>query len=268
MRLSEVLSKKPSKSYVQVDSFLQNKKGIAGQSVKISVGNVALNYYCEECEDLRTFSSKDKLEAIFVNKNTISIDCVLLCSGCRKAIPVWFIIESNNDITSQAPKVRILKKSENNIQIRETNNNYYNKYVELLNKAEQAFNENLGAGAMVYLRKVFEKVTVDTAKAIHLQYSQYKNGNPKNFYQLLEQVDEKCSIIPREFSKDRYKLFRELSDIVHGENNEENGIKKFEPLYRLVVGIVENVKNHEEIMESIEKLQWNMSGGKENEQIR
>ena len=98
MRLSDVLSKKPSKNYVQIDSFLQNKKGVAGQSVKISVGNIALNYYCQECEDLRTFSSKDKLEAIFVNKNTISIDCVLLCAVCRKAIPLWFLIESNNDI--------------------------------------------------------------------------------------------------------------------------------------------------------------------------
>ena len=63
------------------------------------------------------------------------------------------------------------------------------------------------------------------------------------------------------FSRDGYKLFRELSNIVHGENNEEDGIKKFEPLYRLVVGIVENVKNHEEIMESLQKLQWNVSGG-------
>lgn len=52
-----------------------------------------------------------------------------------------------------------------------------------------------------------------------------------------------------------------MSNIVHGENNEEDGIKKFEPLYRLVVGIVENVKNHEEIMESLQKLQWNVSGG-------
>ena len=260
MRLSDVLSKKPSKNYVQIDSFLQNKKGVAGQSVKISVGNIALNYYCQECEDLRTFSSKDKLEAIFVNKNTISIDCVLLCAVCRKAIPLWFLIESNNDITGQAPRVRILKKSEKNIQIEETNNKYYNKYVELLNKAEQAFNEDLGAGAIVYLRKVFEKITVDSANAINVEYDKYENGNPKNFLNLLKKVDEKCSIIPREFSRDGYKLFRELSNIVHGENNEEDGIKKFEPLYRLVVGIVENVKNHEEIMESLQKLQWNVSG--------
>ena len=43
-----------------------------------------------------------------------------------------------------------------------------------------------------------------------------------------KKVDEKSSIIPREFSKDGYKLFRELSDIVHGESNEKEGITKFE----------------------------------------
>ena len=261
MRLSDILSKKPSKNYVQIDSFLQNKKGVSGQSAKISVGNVALNYYCKRCEDLRTFSSKGNLEAIFVDKHTVSIDCVLLCSVCKKAIPVWFLVESKNDITGQVPEIRILKKSERNIEIEKTSNDYYNGYVELLNKAEQAFNENLGAGAMVYLRKVFERVTVDTANAMDIQYDKYTNGNPKNFSMLLKKVDEKSSIIPREFSKDGYKLFRELSDIVHGESNEKEGITKFEPLYRLVVGIVENVKNHEEIMESLQKLQWNVSGG-------
>lgn len=264
MRLSEILSKKPSKQYVQIDGFLQNKKGSIGQSVKISIGQIALNYYCQDCEDLRTFFSKGNLEAIFVNRNLISIDSVLTCAGCGKGIPVWFLVESNNDITGQAPEVRILKKTEKNIQIEETNNYHYNKYIELLNKAEQAFNENLGSGSIVYLRKVFEKITVDSANAINIEYDKYENGNPKNFSQLLKMVDEKSSIIPREFSSNGYKLFRELSNIVHGDCDEAEGINKFEPLYRLVVGIVENVKNHKEIMDSIEKLQWNISGGEKN----
>ena len=191
-----------------------------------------------------------------MDKKVISIDCILTCTVCGNSIPIWFLIECKDDITGQAPKVRILKKSEENMQIEETNNEYYNKYIELLNKAELAFNENLGAGAIVYLRKAFEKVTMDSAEAVKIEYDKYKNGNPKNFQQLLEKVDKKCSIIPREFTANGYKLFRELSDIVHGDNNEEDGIDKFEPLYRLVVGIIENIKNHKEIMESIKKLNW------------
>lgn len=256
MRLSDVLSRKPTKEYIQVDGFLQNKKGIAGQSAGITVGKVALNYFCKNCDDLRTFSSKNKIDVLFVDKKVISIDCILTCTVCGNSIPIWFLIECKDDITGQAPKVRILKKSEENIQIEETNNEYYNKYIELLNKAELAFNENLGAGAIVYLRKAFEKVTMDSAEAVKIEYDKYKNGNPKNFQQLLEKVDKKCSIIPREFTANGYKLFRELSDIVHGDNNEEDGIDKFEPLYRLVVGIIENIKNHKEIMESIKKLNW------------
>ena len=256
MRLSDVLSRKPTKEYIQVDGFLQNKKGIAGQSVGITVGKVALNYFCKNCDDLRTFSSKNKIDVLFVDKKVISIDCILTCTVCGNSIPIWFLIECKDDITGQAPKVRILKKSEENIKIEETNNEYYNKYIELLNKAELAFNENLGAGAIVYLRKAFEKVTMDSAEAVKIEYDKYKNGNPKNFQQLLEKVDKKCSIIPREFTANGYKLFRELSDIVHGDNNEEDGIDKFEPLYRLVVGIIENIKNHKEIMESIKKLNW------------
>lgn len=241
--------------YKLMDSY-KIKKGIAGQSVGITVGKVALNYFCKNCEDLRTFSSKNKIDVLFVDKKVISIDCILTCTVCGNSIPIWFLIECKDDITGQAPKVRILKKSEENIQIEETNNEYYNKYIELLNKAELAFNENLGAGAIVYLRKAFEKVTMDSAEAVKIEYDKYKNGNPKNFQQLLEKVDKKCSIIPREFMANGYKLFRELSDIVHGDNNEEDGIDKFEQLYRLVVGIIENIKNHKEIMESIKKLNW------------
>lgn len=107
MRLSDVLSKPPAKEYVQIDAFLQNKAGKVGQKVDISTGTVALNYFCVSCGDIRTFWSSPKLTCIFVNKNLISVDCVLTC-GCGTSIPVWFLIESKNDITGQAPAIRIL----------------------------------------------------------------------------------------------------------------------------------------------------------------
>ena len=60
---------------------------------------------------------------------------------------------------------------------------------------------------MYICRKIFEKITVKTAKAVDIEYAQYEGGNPKNFSELLKKVDEKCSIIPKEFSANGYKLF-------------------------------------------------------------
>ena len=80
MRLSSVLSKPPKPLFEPVDGFLMGKQGNLGQKVDLDVVTVALNYYCETCDDLRTFYSKGKLTCIFVNKNMVSIDCVLACA--------------------------------------------------------------------------------------------------------------------------------------------------------------------------------------------
>lgn len=55
MRLSDVLSKPPNKEYAQIDAFLSNRAGKTGQKVDISVGRIALNYFCASCDDIRTF---------------------------------------------------------------------------------------------------------------------------------------------------------------------------------------------------------------------
>lgn len=260
MRLSDVLSKPSNKEYVQVDAFLQNKVGKAGQKVDISTGSVALNYFCVSCEDIRTFWSSPKLTCIFVSKNLISVDCVLTC-GCGSSIPVWFLIESKNDITGQAPAIRILKKSVKLSDTVRINDNRYGEFSILLDNAMQAYTDGLGAGAIVYLRKIFEKITVQTAQAVGIQYKQYEGGNPRNFSDLLKEVNEKCSIIPREFSANGYRLFRELSGVVHGEYDEEAGLKNFEALHRLVIGILENVINHKELMNTTAMLGWNEERG-------
>lgn len=260
MRLSEVLSKPPNKEYVQIDAFLQNKVGKASQKVDISVGSVALNFFCVSCEDTRTFWSSPKLTCIFVNKNIISIDCVLTCM-CGSSIPACFLIESKNDITGQAPALRILKKSVKLSDMVRINDNRYGEFTPLLDKAIQAYTDGLGAGAIVYLRKIFEKITVQTAQTVGIQYKQYESGNPKNFSELLKEVDEKCSIIPREFSANGYRLFRELSGVVHGEYDEEAGLKSFEALHRLVIGILDNINAHQELLDAIAALGWNEKRG-------
>lgn len=260
MQLSDVLSKHPDKEYKQIDGFLINKKGMAGQKVDVSVGSVALNFYCKNCEDMRTFYSKPSLSCIFVNKNIVSIDCMLTCR-CGTSVPAWFLVESNNDITGLAPEVRIMKK---NARLSEhvTNSPRYGEYSTLLDKAELAYNEGLGAEAIVYLRKVFEKITIQSAEAMNIEYSKHPGGNPRNFKDLLIKVDKQCSIIPAEFSANGYKLFQELSNVVHGEYDENLGLNKFDSLYRLVIGILDNVNNHKEILEATAALGWD--NGKTN----
>ena len=82
---------------------------------------------------------------------------------------------------------------------------------------------------------------------------------------MLKKVDEKCAIIPKEFSENGYKLFRELSSVVHGEYDEEAGLKNFEALHRLVIGILENVINHKELLDAITVFGWNEERGGSNE---
>ena len=93
-----------------------------------------MNYFCVSCEDIRTFWSSPKLTCIFVSKNLISVDCVLTC-GCGSSIPAWFLIESKNDITGQAPAIRILKKSVKLSDMVRINDNRYGEFTPLLDNA-------------------------------------------------------------------------------------------------------------------------------------
>lgn len=254
MRLSNVLSKPPKLSYETVDGFLVGKQGNFGQKVDLDVGTVALNYFCETCDDLRTFYSEGKLSCIFVNKNMISIDCVMSCN-CGSNVEAWFLVDCEDDITSITPKVRILKRSEKLSSTVRINTTRYGEYDHLLNKAVQAYREELGAGSIVYLRKIYESITVQTALAVGIGINK-SNGKQRPFKELLEEVDKKCHIIPNEFSAKGYQLFGELSDVVHGEYDEELGLKKFEPLHRLVIGILENVRNKEEFKDAKKALGW------------
>lgn len=84
------------------------------------------------------------------------------------------------------------------------------------------------------------------------------NGTSQRpFKDILQEVDAQKHIIPKEFSADGYKLFGELSEIAHGNNvSEADALLKYEPLHRLVVGIIENVKNNAELMTALGNLGW------------
>lgn len=261
MRLSEILSKPISNEYRQVEGFLKNLRLNCGKQRKIAIGIVGLNYHCTNCGDIRTFCSEQDLYCIGVNNRLVSIDCTLKCPQCGASIPVWFLIESEEDIWSAAPNVRILKKTEKFSSQVQPAPSVYGQFAELLDKANRAYKDELGAGAIVYLRKIFEIVTVEAANSVGITYAQYEGGNPKNFSALLEKVDEECKIIPAEFSANGRKLFKELSSVVHGDFDESKGLEKFQPFYRLVTGILDNVRSKEEFRAVIETLGWTNEGG-------
>ena len=51
-----------------------------------------------------------------------------------------------------------------------------------------------------------------------------------------------------------------MSQVVHGECDELSVLEKFEPLHRLVVGILENIGNKEEFQMAIKALGWVQEG--------
>ncbi len=255
MRLSNLLSKSPDHEFKTVDAFLSGKKGVIGQNVNLDIGTVALNYYCRKCGDLRTFYSKGKLSCVFVNKNLISIDSVLSCT-CGSTVEVWFLVDCQNDITSLCPNVRILKRSEKlSGSVTHIGTNY-GEYEEYLEKAERAYQEELGAGSIIYLRKIYESITIKTAKSLNINTNKL-NGKSRPFKEILEEVDCKVHIIPNEFSENGYQLFGELSEAIHRDTEETVGLLKFEPLHRLIIGILENIRNRQELNDAKRILGWN-----------
>lgn len=81
------------------------------------------------------------------------------------------------------------------------------------------------------------------------------NGRSKPFDQVIRAVDAQCSIIPVIYSDDGYKLFQRLSNIAHGNADEETALREYEPLRSLVVGIIENVKKKEEEIQKNAEIQ-------------
>ena len=245
MRLTDILSKPLTSKFEQVEGFLNNTKLKCGRQKKIKAGKIALNYFCRNCDIDITFVSDEEL---------------LTCPRCGEVIPVWFLVESKSDIYSQAPDIRVLKRTERLTENVLLGRGKYDDFSELLEKADRAYRDELGAGAIVYLRKVLERITFQTAEAIDIE-TKNKNGKHRPFKEILVKVDKECSIIPKEFSENGYKLFSELSEIVHSNGDDELlGLKRYDALQRLVIGVLDNVKNNNEMMAAIGNLGWNEEG--------
>lgn len=258
MRLSEVLSRPPTTKFEQVEGFLGGNALKPGKQRQLKEGIVALNYFCVRCSEKRTFCSSDTLYCIGVNGHIVSLDCVLHCH-CGSSVQIWFLIDCDGDISGRAPEIRILKRSEKLSETALLDQERYGEISVLLEMAQRAYRERLGAGSMVYLRKIFEKVTTEMAFASGIN-CRNERGKRKSFKDLLKEVDEQKAIIPREFSANGYTLFSELSSVVHGDSNEEVALSKYDSLYRLIVGILDNIKNNSELMSAIKTLGWDDKG--------
>ena len=251
----------------------------SGDFIEIQIGTINLPFYSTICQDTNSFISPKKLHCLIINEKMISIDCQLKCTDydtenpkCRECDPyvqAWFLIEAD-DIFANTPNINLVKqnfKLPENIKLPIE---IEDKYSEWLAKAEIAHKERLGAGAIIYLRSAFEKITQEVSLNAGVTI---KNKKDKflNFREVLQRVDSECSIIPPIYAENGYDLFSKLSEIAHGDSDETTALEEYEPLRRLVIGIIENVKRKNEEIKNNAEIQKALidaglaDGGEENE---
>jgi len=242
MRLSEVLNKAPDASTAQVEGFLDARSARWGKHKEISVGKVVRNYFCRKCDGERTFASGETLSCLVTGEHTVSIDVTLRCTICETPMEAWFLVRSEEALHSSSPWVHLERFTENRRDTAGRSGTQAGHVDDLFERAQIAFEDHLGSGSMIYLRKVFEIVTTEAAVAVGIS-TRHLNNRRKNFRELLEEVDRMSHIVPAEFSADGYKLFSELSEVIHGDSDEADALSKFEPCRLLVLGIVNNIRN-------------------------
>lgn len=260
MRLSEVLNKAPDSSMAQVEGFLGSRRIGWGQHRTIGVGKIIRNYFCHACGEIRTFISAEKLSCLITGESSVSVDVVLRCSACSATAEAWFLVGCDDDLFSQAPSVHLERYTENRPDSAGAGGIGADRIDDLLERAQIAFDDHLGAGAMIYLRKIFESATSQAANAVGIS-TMHQNGRRKTFKALLEEVDADSHIIPAEFSSNSYTLFSELSEVIHGDSDEVDALSKYPPCRKLIMGIISNIRNNQEMAQAITSLGWAVDSG-------
>lgn len=255
MRLSDVLSRAPDSEKTQVEGFLGTRRIAWGSHKKVRVGKVALNFFCKSCEDVRTFMSGEELSCLITGEHSISIDASLKCPICSSPVEAWFLVACEGDIYAQAPVVHLERYTENRRDSANRVGAGVGEFENLLERAQVAYEGHLGAGSMVYLRKIFEAITMQVADIAGIPTKTPKSRR-KPFRELLEEVDGQHHIIPARFASNGYKLFSELSDVIHGDSSEHEALRKYMPCRQLVIGVVDNVRTDREMARAIDALGW------------
>jgi hypothetical protein len=131
------------------------------------------------------------------------------------------------------------------------------EFADLLERAEVAYEDHLGAGSMIYLRKLFEAITTQVADVAGIP-TRTSSGKRKPFRELLETVDRQHHIIPARFSRNGYTLFIELSEVIHGDSSEDEALRKYRPCRQLILGVVDNFRSDHEMARAIDVLGWDV----------
>lgn len=257
MRLPELLSRVPATTTAQVEGFLGGSALRWGKHKRIRVGKVFHNFHCRTCGDQRTFVSGDELDCLGLGDDQLSIDVTLRCSECESSVEAWYLVASDGAIAGHSPNVKVERYTENLRDRADRIDATSGPFADLIRRAQLAYENDLGAGAVVYLRKIFEKVTWEVAEILGVE-TKKPNGNPRPFVAVLEEVNNIRSIIPQRFSSDGYQLFRELSGIIHGDSSETEALQKFRPCLQLVLGVVIEVNQDNVVAQAIEELGWNV----------
>ncbi|WP_441962368.1 hypothetical protein [Mycolicibacterium houstonense] len=255
--MSDVLSKAPDMTPAQIEGFLGDRPLAWGRHKKIRVGKVFLNFYCRRCDDQRTFESRDELSCLGLSERSVSIDTTLRCTACQASVEAWFLVCSDGDISGRAPTVRVERYTENLRDCADRVGTTAGQFAELLRCAQLAFEAQLGAGSMIYLRKIFESITYEVAQIQGIATRGRKDGR-RPFREILQEVDKARHIIPHRFTSNGYQLFSELSEVIHGNSSEEDALLKYRPCRQLVVGVVEEVNRDNVFAKAIEELGWNV----------
>lgn len=257
MRLSEVLNRAPDSTRTQVENFLGTRRVPWGQHKKVEVGRVVHNFYCRTCEDLRTFVSGETLTCLVAGDELVSLDVTLRCPVCSASVEAWYLIASDGDLYTQAPTVYLDRYTENRREAVRGIGVGAGQFEDLLECAQTAYDSQLGAGAMIYLRKIFELITVGVATTAGISTTR-AGGSRKPFRELLREVDNEHKIIPARFASDGYRLFSELSEVIHGDSSEEVALLKYLPCRQLVISVINNVMGAQAIAGAIDALGWDI----------
>jgi hypothetical protein len=259
MRLSSVLSDAVLLRLSQVEPFMGKSSVGWGGHKRIEVGTVTRQYYCAMCDGIRPFNSKKQLTCLIAAPDLISIDVVLKCVDCSNIVENWYLLKCADDLFGQAPSVSLVHCNEHlGLSARALGPNT-EPMQDLLDRADLGRRVGLAAGSIIYLRKHFEITTHTAASGANVPLVTNK-GKRRTFADILREVDGEIRIIPDEFSEDGYRLFSELSEVIHGDADEVVALGKFDALRRLVLGVFENVRNRAEFAQAAKELGW-YSGG-------
>jgi hypothetical protein len=255
MRLSDLLSKAPDVVSAQVEGFLSDRPLGWGKHKRIKVGKIFHNFHCRNCGEVRTFESGEELSCLGLGGEQISIDTTLRCMVCKASVEAWFLVSADDGISGRAPEVRIDRYAENLRECADRIGVVKGPFADLIRRAELAYESGLGAGSVIYLRKVFEMITFEVADIAGIAVLR-PTGKRRPFFDVLKEVNEKRNIIPQRYSSDGYTLFGELSNVIHGDADEADALLKFRPCLQLVLGVVEEVKRDNEFARAIDELGW------------